>query len=60
MDTHNDDTLLNTLSADTLFAIASTSDDEEQAWAAIERLRSINTEDVFTQAVRFCHSRDAR
>jgi HEAT repeat protein len=59
MDSHNDDTLVNNLSADALFALASTTDDEEQAWAAIERLRNLATEDVFTQAVRLCHSCDA-
>ena len=60
MDTHNHDALLHSLFAEVLFALASTSDDEEQAWSAIERLRSINTEQIFTEAVRFCHSPEAR
>jgi HEAT repeat protein len=60
MHTENDNTWLPTLSVDALFSVAITSQDEEQAWSAIERLQSLNTETVFAEAVRLCHSRDAR
>jgi HEAT repeat protein len=55
-----DDTQLNTLSADALFTLARTSEDAAQVWSAIERLHGLSTEAVFTEAVQLCHSHEAR
>ena len=60
MHTEPDNTWLHTLSVDALFRLAITSEDEDQAWSAIERLQRLDTETVFTEAIRLCHSRDAR
>lgn len=60
MNTFNNISTVNTLSVEALFTIAATSYDEDQVWAAIERLRSIGTEAIYTQAVAFCHSETAR
>ena len=56
----HDDTPLKTLPTDALFTLALTSEDEEQVWSTIQRLHSLNTAAVFTEAVRLCHSRNAR
>jgi len=51
-----DEPQLNSLSADALFRLALTSEDETQAWTAIERLHRLNTEAVFTEALQLCRS----
>ena len=43
MHTHDDDTELPTLAADTLFERAFTSKDEEREWSAIQRLYGLAT-----------------
>lgn len=57
---YTDETRLNPLSTDALFTLALTSEDEEQSWSAIEQLQRLNTEAVFPQAIRLCHSHEAR
>lgn len=59
MDSDNDNAFLNTLSADALFELALTTNDNDQAWNAISRLHTIATDDVFTKAVHLCHSQNA-
>jgi hypothetical protein len=54
-----DDTPLNTLPADALFTLALTGEDEEQSWSAITQLHGLNTEAIFTEAVRLCRSANA-
>jgi hypothetical protein len=56
---HTDETRLDTLSADALFRLALTSADEEQSWSAIAQLHRLNTEAVFSEAVRLCRSPNA-
>jgi HEAT repeat protein len=60
MHSHDDNTELNILAIDGLFELALTSEDEERAWAAIQRLHGVATEEIFTKAVALCHSQDAR
>jgi len=55
-----DETQLQLLSADALFTLALTSEDEAQAWSAIAQLHRLTTEAVFTEAVRLCHGHEAR
>lgn len=50
----------NQRSIETLFERAYTSADDDEVWQAINRLRSIATEAVFTEAVRHCRSSEAR
>jgi len=56
----HDNTPLDLCSVDDLFRLAVTSQDADQAWSAIERLQSLDTEIVFAEAVRLCHRQDAR
>jgi HEAT repeat protein len=60
MHTDHDNPTLDLLSADDLFRLAVASHDEEQAWSAIERLQRLDTESVFAEAARLCHSQNAR
>jgi HEAT repeat protein len=55
-----DETQLQLLSADALFTLVLTSEDEAQAWSAIAQLHRLTTEAVFTEAVRLCHGHEAR
>src|SRR5690349_12451285 len=59
MNIRDDNTELTTLAADSLFEIALTSQNEERAWAAIQRLHGVATEEIFTKAVALCRSPSA-